>query len=148
MAEKKSDEQKAAEAAAKQIQEAQEAVAAGKEPEKFSYVVKPGVVFGLRRLPPGSKVKMSALEAAPFADLLEPEDRSVRLFTKQELTDAGIELVAFPTASSTDRDEMTPTQRAETSQTNFETGVGPEPTAGQPVSEGAGKRTNKGATEK
>lgn len=100
------------------------AVDTSDEPKKVKFVVKSGQTFGLNRLGAGSKIELTVAEALPFADKLEAEDRNTVLpgdATPQELADMGVEQVQFPSAASTDRDVMTPAQRAQTSQTDLGT---------------------------
>lgn len=124
-----------------------EPVKAGEEPKRIKFVVRQGRVFGQDRKRQGTEVELTVAEASAFADKLEPVDRGYVLptaATPEELAEAGIVQVNNPSPASTDRKDMTPEQRAETSQTNFETGVGPEPTAGGNLSD-AGGRSPRGA---
>lgn len=122
---------------------------AGEEPEKVKFVVRPGRTFGVNRLRQGREVELTVAEALPLSDILEPADRNSvlpKLATPQELADAGYEQVANPTAASTDRDVMTPEQRAYTSAINPETGQGVEPTAGGDIGDAGGRKA--GTTSK
>lgn len=86
------------------------------KPKKYKFVVKAGRTFGVDRQGPGTVVELTVREALAFADLLEPEERNKALPTARALVEAGVERVSNPSGLTTDRQDMTPKQRAETSQ--------------------------------
>jgi len=83
--------------------------------KKVKFVVKAGQTFGIEKHRAGTVVELTVREALAFADLLEPEDRKTALPTAQALVEAGVQRVANPSGLTTDRQDMTPKQRAETS---------------------------------
>jgi hypothetical protein len=120
----------------------------GEEPVREVFVVRQGQTFGLKRLRAGTEVELTVEEAIPFSDKLEPKDRNSVLpgdASPEELAELGIVQVANPTAATTDRNVMTPQQRAETSQTPVG-GDGPDASEGSDV--GAGGRRASGTSKK